>query len=245
VATVVVGDIHGEIDALDDLLAQVAPLLEPDDTLVFLGDYIDRGPDSRAVIERILELRRQLQCRVVTLIGNHEQWLLRTLNDFTRHSWIVGMEAFETISSYSPQAAMALRDAMRKAGPSLFTTKVALPYEQFFRTMAAEHIAFLRGLQLHVRTPDVVCVHAGVALLDDPLDAADQEVFTWGPDGFPQAYAGKERVAYGHWDNAELDGDGRARPRILGNRTFGLDTISHGILTAMRFPDGVVFQGRS
>jgi hypothetical protein len=46
-ATFVIGDIHGNLPALTDLLGQVEPLLTRDDTLVFLGDYIDRGPDSR------------------------------------------------------------------------------------------------------------------------------------------------------------------------------------------------------
>ena len=54
--TLAVGDVHGCSTALDALLAAVNPT--PDDLLVFLGDYVDRGPDSRGVIDRVLALRR-------------------------------------------------------------------------------------------------------------------------------------------------------------------------------------------
>ncbi len=53
-----VGDIHGCRNLLDDLLKEVAP--DEGDRLVFLGDYVDRGPDSRGVIDRLLELQQQL-----------------------------------------------------------------------------------------------------------------------------------------------------------------------------------------
>jgi hypothetical protein len=63
----------------------------------------------------------------------------------------------------------------------------------------------------------------------------------WGTDGFPEDYRGRDLVAYGHRNNAELDGDGWPRPRIIGS-TIGLDTIAHGVLTAMRLSDRRLFQ---
>jgi serine/threonine protein phosphatase 1 len=69
--TLAIGDIHGCLAALDDLLAAVAP--QPDDLLVFLGDYVDRGPDSRGVLDRLIELCRTH--RVVPLRGNHEMMM--------------------------------------------------------------------------------------------------------------------------------------------------------------------------
>jgi serine/threonine protein phosphatase 1 len=71
-ATVAIGDIHGNLKPLEDLLSEVLPVLRPEDTLVFLGDYIDRGPDSRGCVERILRLKEQAAFSVVTLLGNHE-----------------------------------------------------------------------------------------------------------------------------------------------------------------------------
>ena len=67
-ATVAVGDIHGNFSALKDLLDKVLPDMDKTDTLVFLGDYIDRGPDTRSCIERIVALKSSADFAVVTLM---------------------------------------------------------------------------------------------------------------------------------------------------------------------------------
>ena len=83
--TIAIGDIHGHLQSLDGLIAAIAPT--ENDTLIFLGDYIDRGPDSKGVIERILEL--QGHCKVVSLLGNHEEMLLDALsNERSLHCWL-------------------------------------------------------------------------------------------------------------------------------------------------------------
>ncbi len=73
--TFVVGDIHGDLAALDRLLERL-PVMGADDTLVFLGDYVDRGTESRGVIERVIELQQSGPAKVVALRGNHEdKWI--------------------------------------------------------------------------------------------------------------------------------------------------------------------------
>jgi len=72
-----IGDIHGCRTQLQNLLSLVAPTAH--DQLVFLGDYVDRGPDSAGVIEELLALRGQLP-RTIFLRGNHEQMLLEVLD---------------------------------------------------------------------------------------------------------------------------------------------------------------------
>ena len=241
-ATIAIGDVHGNLCALDDLLAKLVPTLARNDVLVFLGDYIDRGPDTRGCVERILCLREDTACEIVTLLGNHEQWMLRTLSDPASHSWILGMEAFETIASYSADAAAYLRAEVENAGPRLFMEKVRLRYEAFFDRMPAHHLAFFRQLKPFHQTDDVVCVHGGVDLLGAAPNLKDMDLLVWGPAGFPDEYRGPRSVVYGHWNNPVLDHTGWPSPRVLSNGTFGIDTISKGILTAMRFPDGKVFQ---
>lgn len=73
--TLVIGDVHGERAMLDRLLAEL-PFVGPPDTLVFLGDYVDRGPDSRGVIETLRRLPEKIVGKLVCLRGNHEDALI-------------------------------------------------------------------------------------------------------------------------------------------------------------------------
>lgn len=94
--TIAIGDIHGCATALERVLAEVSP--EPDDTIVTLGDYIDRGPQSRRVIERLLQLEQQ--CQLVPLFGNHESMLLMALEDSTQLDFWMQCGGQQTLASY-------------------------------------------------------------------------------------------------------------------------------------------------
>jgi len=240
-ATIAVGDVHGNYAALEDLLAKVVPELRAGDTLVFLGDVIDRGSRSREVVERIVELRDESAFSVVGLIGNHEQWMLKSLANPCAHSWLLGMGAFDTIASYCPSAVQRIREGLETAGMDLFEEKIPLPYELFFDAVPARHMEFFQGLKLYHRAPEVICVHGGMDL-DGSLDGANPDTFIWGPEGFPEKYRGKHRVVYGHHNDAREDAGGWPRPAVNANGTYGIDSIAHGVLTAMRFPDSRVFQ---
>ena len=91
-----VGDIHGCREALRELLDRVAPTEH--DQLVFLGDYIDRGPDSAGVVDDLLALRDRLP-RSVFLRGNHEQMLLDVLAGASLLSFLANGGG-QTIASY-------------------------------------------------------------------------------------------------------------------------------------------------
>lgn len=79
-----IGDVHGCSTALKTLIETIAP--GPDDTLVFLGDVIDYGPDTRGVIEQLIELSNR--CRVILIQGNHEEMLFKALgNRDERRHW--------------------------------------------------------------------------------------------------------------------------------------------------------------
>jgi serine/threonine protein phosphatase 1 len=240
-ATIAIGDIHGNLPALDDLLGQIGGEAGKGDTIVFLGDYIDRGPDTKGCVEAILAFQAHVPAAVICLCGNHEDWFLRTLADYRRHSWLLGMEALDTIRSYSPEAAEALRDAASEAGVALIVSRPELPYERFFNVMPQTHLRFFRGLAPYYQSADCLCVHGGVNPRVSRIQDQAREAVIWGGEGFPDQYEGPETVVYGHRNNADVSGDGWPKPRIVG-RTVGLDTISHGVLTAMRFPDRRVFQ---
>jgi serine/threonine protein phosphatase 1 len=95
--TFAIGDIHGCSDLLIELLDNIGPFA-PGDTVMFIGDYIDRGPDSKGVLDIILALR-QKHDRVITLMGNHEFMLLAALNGHNREEFLeMGGDA--TLRSY-------------------------------------------------------------------------------------------------------------------------------------------------
>jgi len=241
VATIAIGDVHGNRAALDDLLTRLDGALEDGDTVVFLGDYIDRGPDSKGCIDSIIRFRAESRATVVALLGNHEDGLLRTLDDPCHYSWLTVMEGFATVASYSAPAADTLGRALEEAGPRLLLDRVPLPYEEFFDAIPSEHVSFLKGLKTFCRTADGVCVHGGVDPRRGPVESQTRDAMIWGTSAFLTDYVGPDIVLYGHWDNSDLDPDGRPRPAI-GRASVGIDTISHGILTAFRLPDRRVFQ---
>jgi serine/threonine protein phosphatase 1 len=240
-ATIAIGDIHGNLAALQDLLGQLQHEADRGDAVVFLGDYIDRGPDSRGCVDAILDFRTRTNAEVICLRGNHEDWLLRTLDDYKEHSWLLGMEGLDTVRSYSPEAERTLRDALAEAGLRLYVNRFPLPYEGFFSAMSASHRSFFEGLAFYFRNDDCICTHGGL----DPrvADLAEQttESLMWGHARFPAEYRGKDIVVYGHWNDANINAAGWPLPRMTSN-TVGIDTISHGVLTAFQLPDRQVLQ---
>jgi serine/threonine protein phosphatase 1 len=240
-ATFAIGDVHGNLAALDDLLRQLGGAVSEGDVVVFLGDYIDRGPDTKGCVDAILALQHDIAAEVVALCGNHEDWLLRTRRDYRSHSWLLGMDGLDTIRSYSADAAIALQAAASKAGSDLYVGHCALPYGAFFDCVPQAHIEFFERLRSYYRSPDCVCTHGGLDPRVSGVHEQARHALIWGTSGFPAQYGGAETVVYGHWNNADLNADGWPAPAILG-RTIGIDTIAHGVLTAIRLPDQRVFQ---
>jgi serine/threonine protein phosphatase 1 len=94
--TLVIGDIHGSLTALKALGEFVD--FAPDDVIVTLGDYVDRGPDSKGVIDYLIELKESYE--VITLMGNHEAMMEKARDsEQERHFWLLnGGEA--TLNSF-------------------------------------------------------------------------------------------------------------------------------------------------
>src|SRR5437879_6587877 len=96
-----VGDIHGDAELLANLLAQLEAIAAPEDRFVFLGDYVDRGPDSRGVVEMLVRLDERRPDRCIFLMGNHEQVMVETRYLSNWISWPLHMEGFSTVRSYA------------------------------------------------------------------------------------------------------------------------------------------------
>lgn len=204
---IAVGDIHGHADALDALLRRLDPAPGLD-TLVFLGDYLNRGPDSRAVVERLADLWRTMP-GAVFLEGNHERALMEYARtgdpELLRLLRYMGVEA--TLDSYGASA----RD---------------LPELAF---MPPEHRAFLQGLKLFHRQGGYLFVHAGVPVGRAPEDCGPTALQTMHTDALAAEPAEGETLVFGH--------TAMASPLVAPGR-IGLDTGPHkgNMLTAVELP---------
>ena len=170
--TFVIGDIHGCQQPLSSLLAKVGPF-SASDTVVFLGDYIDRGPNSREVVSTILELQKG-PARIITLMGNHERMLLRALEGRERPLYL-RCGGYQTLLSYE------IIDA--------FDGPITLP---------PDHLAFFHRLLPYWEDREHIFVHAGLEP-DVPLAMQNERWLLWARHEFTRStYDFGKRVIYGH-----------------------------------------------
>jgi len=148
--TCVIGDIHGCHTALTLLLQQVRHRA---DTIVFLGDYVDRGPQSKEVVATILSLSTT-HPRVVPLMGNHDYLFLQYLTG-GNHSIFFQVGGLRTLASY---------------GLSPTSTR-----EEINRLVPPEHIAFFKSLSLFWEDRHALYVHAGL----QPGRHLSQQTMQW------------------------------------------------------------------
>ena len=217
-----IGDIHGRLDLLDDLLARIATdrLNRPaaQTTLIFLGDLVDRGPDSAGVIARLMRLAQE-RPRVRFLKGNHEELFLHALGgakDALRMFCRVGGK--ETVLSYG---------VSRAEYDSLDYPQLA---ERMDALVPPEHRAFLEGFEDLIVSGDYAFVHAGVRP-DVPLDQQKPSDLRWIRDSFlDHRGAFPKMIVHGHTITPEVD----RRPNRIGVDT---GAYTSGKLTALGIED--------
>lgn len=128
----IIGDIHGCLSHLEELLEMAA--IDPYESIITLGDYIDRGPDSMGVIQKLIDLNDQFE--VISLLGNHDKFMLDARHHATVHEfWLndyVGGQA--TLDSYGGTLA----------------------------SVPQSHWEFLEGCPLYHELDDWICAHGGV-----------------------------------------------------------------------------------
>jgi len=164
---IAIADIHGCLDELDELMELLTHdgLLSDDTTLVFLGDYLDRGPSSAETIEYLIRLRDERNC--IFLRGNHDDKFLDLLNDATRIEPVNG--EFETVISYSDgtlgRADIAQFLGYAEGGVSLeeavTRTGVDCGKETHFE-LPGPHLQFLESLRLWWEQDRVIFCHGGI-----------------------------------------------------------------------------------
>ena len=196
-----IGDIHGQAHCLDILLERIDADQQTytdgrNSRIVLLGDYVDRGADSRAALERVKAL---VADGAVALRGNHEEALLNFIDEPLAGARWFGFGGKQTVASYG------ITPPQRMDKDSLTTLASELSQAM------GDHIAFLRSsLVPYHESGDVVFVHADLAP-GVPLAEQDPHILTWGhPDQPCAAWMEGKLVVHGHYPDVDpMESEGR------------------------------------
>ena len=212
----VIGDIHGCVDELRRLIGALP--LRLGDSLIFLGDYIDRGPDSAGVVAYSIALQSELrEVSFLFLRGNHEDMLLSYLGLAGQHGdmfLINGGKA--TLASYGLSEAVAAEEALSAIPP--------------------EHLMFYKKLERFYIMDPFLCVHAGIHPHKPLADQTEEELF-WIRNAFIySSHRLPYTVLFGH----------TPQQRVLYDLPFkiGLDTglVYGNTLTCLEVDEKVLYQ---
>lgn len=213
---VAIGDIHGRLDLLETLWPRIEAAARVSAArkrvAVFLGDYIDRGLQSRDVIDRLLEGFPGFEC--VFLKGNHDETLVEFLRDPKLGDVWRNFGGIETLRSYG------------------VTVRPGSDWGQVRAELASRlppaHLAFFQSLKLHFAVGDYLFVHAGVRP-GIVLEHQSEQDLLWIRDEFLESSMSFGRiVVHGHTPTPA--------PVVRANR-IGIDTGAYmtGVLTAVTF----------
>lgn len=213
-----IGDIHGCLDELDVLLGAIAP--GAGDEVVFVGDYVDRGPASRGVVDRLLETSAAAPgIRWIFLKGNHEDMFLSFLGLEGEHGDVF------------------LRNGGRATLAS-YGIAPEQPASEQIATLPPRHLEFLRGLRMHHVAGPILFVHAGVSPIL-PLERQSDDTLLWIREEFIRnRHRLPYTVVFGHTPHRE----------VFWHLPYkiGLDTgcVYGNKLSCLEFRSGTLFQVR-
>ncbi len=208
-----IGDIHGCFDKLEKLMG-ILPLKHENDRLVFIGDYIDRGPRSRDVVDFVIDIRKRYE-KITCLLGNHESMLLQYLD----------RPGSETRSLYFLNGGDATAASYGYCEPP----------EEDMIDIPTEHLDFFRSLLPFYETPDYIFVHAGLRP-GVPLREQSLDDLVWIRHEFIYSdFDFGKTVVFGHTPFSS--------PLIEDNK-IGIDTgaVYGGSLTCVELPSRTIYE---
>jgi serine/threonine protein phosphatase 1 len=231
--TFVVGDIHGRCAQLLNLL-DMLPRDPETDTLVLLGDLIDRGADAPGCVSHAMKLCQENPERVICLRGNHEQMLMDFL-DGNSNMWLTPVVGGErTFEQYTGQP---IRVDSEKDLDDM--------REVFAQSFPAEQLAFLEELPFYYEDEFAIYVHAGLDEGKHPSESSPVALLWMRDMDFYKNYRGKPCV-FGHTPTPLLPLRGRlGRHGIyISHSAIGLDTgyNQQSPLSCLSLPDFNLYQ---
>ena len=245
--TFAIGDIHGDLTALELLLARL-PTLTTEDTLVFLGDYIDRGPSSAGVVAKLRSLIATGPAKVIALRGNHEDAWLQVIDrgwpEFVLPSGNGCFECYRSFAGLPVPEDDELPTADEMA--SMLGGKF----------LPADVVEWMRGLPYFFEDEHAIYVHAGIKRTNGAFPHPDavtpKRALLWLRDrDFFEHYRGK-LVVFGHTTTRTLPNELSTHTpddpddMWAGPACIGLDTAcgKGGFLTALELPGRTIYETR-
>lgn len=207
----VIGDIHGQLRELKLILNRILPLRRSDggrDTLIMLGDYIDRRPESHLVIDLLIELKKTIGNNLILLRGNHEQMLLDALkpsNNSDYYLFWMHNGGDHTLKGYLERAESDCKNPYE-------ITRARLP-----DFIPQEHRQFLESLRLYYETDTHMFVHAGCDPMRPLISQRNEEWLLWDRELYRLVRSGIKQ----NWTKTIITGhNGRRNSRIFGSDKY-------------------------
>ncbi|HFC46818.1 MAG TPA: serine/threonine protein phosphatase [Dissulfuribacter thermophilus] len=212
---VAIGDIHGMLFKLESLL-DALPISWETDLVIFLGDYVDRGPDPKGVVERLVELRREFGQNIRFLLGNHEYMFL----NYLERRGIIGEIPYKSD--------LPLDDTFLATGGESTLGSYFRAHDGLF--VPEDHLEFFLGLVPMIEEEEYVFVHAGLRP-KRPIHEQSIEDLLWIRHEFIDSdYDWGKRIVFGHTPLSSP---------LVQPQKIGIDTgaVYGGPLTAVILPE--------
>ena len=229
--TLIISDIHGEIDMFENLL-DLVNYDDAHDQLFLLGDYVDRGPSAKKVLNKVIQLKNK-GARV--LKGNHEDMMIKALttnDERAWKNWVNRNGGSKTLESYGfKESEFTILEDEEFIKPSLKSSELD------------HHIEFIQTLEHSIELEDdFILVHAGVKP-DTPIAETDPHTLMWIREEFHKGYSGDKTVVFGHTTTKNLHNDLDNHSVFFGeNRIIGIDggAVYGGQLNCLELPGKTV-----
>ena len=196
-----IGDIHGclkQLASLHDKIFNQFSFNKKNDLLVYLGDYIDRGPNSKDVIQHILKLQKE-KVNSIFLMGNHEQIMIDfVFNKINNLRYWLNLGADQTFKSYKIEVAEFIKDGFGD-------DKIDRLRNVLLNELSNEHIHFLKNLRLSYSVGKYLFVHAGINP-EKVLKDQDKMDFLWSRSDqfFDKNFKFEQIIVHGHTPEKEV-----------------------------------------
>ncbi|MGO0061983.1 metallophosphoesterase family protein [Brevibacillus fluminis] len=219
-----ISDIHGELAKLTALLQEAN--YDPEaDQLILVGDYIDRGPNAREVLDKVMELQ---QGGAIVLRGNHEEMLVRAWEKREAEFWqkwtkINGGD--QTLRSYQVDPNAMFADVTEEQA-----------------AIIQKHVDYIKSMPVYYETDQYIFVHGGVHPTTPPAET-DPYVLVWIRDEFHHGYNGEKPVIFGHTPTERFHGEGVFEVYFGANNIIGIDggAVYGGRLNCLELPSRSIY----